>query len=49
MPDLGKYAGEVLAAYGISLFILAGLVMLSWRQSRKARLLLDDVESKRNG
>ena len=46
MPDLGKYAGTVLAAYGSSLVLLAGLVLLTLRQGRKARAEMDAVEKK---
>lgn len=35
MPDLGKYAVSVLAAYGTSLILLAGIVWISlWRGAR---------------
>lgn len=35
MPDLGKYAFEVLASYGASLLLLAGIVGLTmWRGAR---------------
>ena len=35
MPDLGKYAVEVLSAYGVTLVLLAGLVVLTlWRGAR---------------
>lgn len=39
MPDLGKYAFEVLAAYGASLGLLAVLIIVSLR--RGARVLAD--------
>jgi heme exporter protein D len=44
VPDLGKYAVEVLSAYGVSLFFLAALVGLSWRRSRRVRAQLEQVE-----
>ncbi len=48
MPDLGKYAGVVLAAYAVSLVLIAGLVLLSvWRARRVARALA--AERGRNG
>jgi heme exporter protein D len=49
MPDLGKYAAEVLLAYGVSLFILIGIVVLSWRQSQRTKRDLDAAEAQRNG
>ncbi len=40
MPDLGNYAGPVLAAYGISLGLLALLLIWArWRAGRVARML----------
>jgi len=44
MPDLGKYAAEVLSAYGISLALLGGLVWASVRASRKMRDALEQLE-----
>ena len=51
MPDLGKYADTVLSAYAISLVLLAVLVVISLRRSRRIKAQLEDVESKvkRNG
>ena len=45
MPDLGKYAVEVLAAYGVSLLLLGGLVLLSVRRSRQIKAQLAKVEN----
>lgn len=40
MPDLGAYAGPVLVAYGISLSLLALLLIWTlWRARRVARIL----------
>lgn len=40
MPDLGKYAGAVLSAYGVSILLLVALVALSvWRAGRVRRAL----------
>ncbi len=40
MPDLGRYAAEVLSAYAVSLVLLAGIVAQSlWRARRVARAL----------
>ena len=44
MPDLGKYATEVLGAYGVSLLLLVGLVVLTLRHGIKARADLKEVE-----
>ncbi len=44
MPDLGKYAGAVLSAYGISLLLLAGLVAFSFWRARVVRAQLDRAE-----
>ncbi|KEJ90110.1 heme exporter protein CcmD [Sulfitobacter donghicola] len=44
MPDLGKYAAEVLGAYGISLGLIAGLLVLSLRSGAKARAALRQME-----
>jgi heme exporter protein D len=51
MPDLGKYAFEVLSAYGVSLVMLALLVVLTLRRGRAARATLDaaEREAKRDG
>ena len=49
MPDLGKYAAEVLAAYGVSLLLLAGLVGLSLNKGRKARATLADIDARKDG
>lgn len=45
MPELGKYAVEVLSAYAISLGMLAVLVILSLRRGRAARAALEAVEA----
>lgn len=47
MPDLGKYAAEVALAYGVSLALLAGVVLLSVRQSRRVKRSLDEAEARR--
>ena len=44
MPDLGKYAVEVLSAYAASLLLLVGLVVLTLRKGRTARAALEEVE-----
>ncbi len=44
IPDLGKYAADVLSAYAVALLLLVGLVVLSVRQAAKARAALAQVE-----
>lgn len=49
MPELGKYAAEVGAAYAASLLLLAGLVVLTLRKGRRARADLARIETQKNG
>ena len=44
MPDLGKYATEVLAAYGVSLILLAAIVWASVRRYARVKADLAKVE-----
>ncbi len=44
MPDLGKYAVEVLSAYAASLLLLVVLVVMSLRRGRAARAALRQIE-----
>ena len=44
LPDLGKYAVEVLSAYMVSLVLLALLVVLTLRRGSRARAELLSVE-----
>lgn len=44
IPDLGKYAGTVLSAYGASIVLLIALIWASLRASNKARVELEKVE-----
>ena len=46
MPDLGKYAPDVLSAYAVTIVLLAGLVVVSILQSRAAKRRLDEAETK---
>ncbi|MBT8417848.1 MAG: heme exporter protein CcmD [Silicimonas sp.] len=46
MPDLGRYAVEVALAYGATLVLLAGLIVLSVWQSRRVKRGLDRIESR---
>lgn len=44
IPELGKYAGAVLSAYGVSLLLLAALVALSLVRGARVRAQLRAVE-----
>ncbi|MCB2093702.1 MAG: heme exporter protein CcmD [Rhodobacteraceae bacterium] len=44
MVELGKYAGPVLAAYGVSLGLVLALVWLTLWKSRKMRRKLETLE-----
>jgi heme exporter protein D len=46
MPDLGRYALEVLASYGVSLGLLAGLVALTLWRAARVRAELREVEAR---
>lgn len=48
MPELGKYAVEVLSAYAGSAVLLAALVVLSlWKSARVRRALAEAEERSR--
>jgi heme exporter protein D len=47
MPDLGKYAFEVLTAYAVSLTLLGALVVWTLGQSARMRKALRDYEEQR--
>ncbi len=49
MPDLDRYAGTVLGAYGVTLAILALLVAWSWWRSARVRRALAEAEALRQG
>ena len=49
MPDFGKNALSIYAAYGTTLGLLAVLVIWSVLRSRKVKRDLDAMEAKRNG
>ena len=44
MTELGKYAGTVLAAYGASLVLLAGIVIQTVLANARARRALQEHE-----
>ncbi|TDL83701.1 heme exporter protein CcmD [Palleronia sediminis] len=48
MPDLGKYAAEVLGAYASTAILLAALVVLTWRRSARVRRALERAEARRD-
>ncbi|WP_226550375.1 heme exporter protein CcmD [Celeribacter naphthalenivorans] len=48
MPDLGKYAGDVLLAYGATFLLLAGLIAGSLIRSAKVKRLLKAAEERKN-
>ncbi len=47
IPELGKYAATVLSAYGATIVLLAGIVGLSWVQSRRAKARLAELEARK--
>ncbi|OYX44391.1 MAG: heme exporter protein CcmD [Rhodobacterales bacterium 32-67-9] len=51
MMELGKYAGTVLGAYGVTLALLLGLVWLTLRKGTRMRKRLEAQEKRmgRNG
>ena len=44
MPDLGKYAFEVLTAYGVSLTVLLALVWASLGRAARVKRRLNEKE-----
>ena len=46
IPDLGKYATEVLSAYGASLVLILGLVWASLARSKRVLRALREVEER---
>lgn len=48
MPELGKYATEVLSAYGVTLGLIAVLVGVSVLQARQMRNRLREQEKRRD-
>lgn len=47
MPDLGKYATEVLSAYGVSLVLIALIVWASLARARKVKAELAAIEKRK--
>lgn len=48
MPDLGRYATEVLLAYGASLGLIGALVLWVWARSRRVKRDLAALEARQN-
>ena len=48
MPDLGRYWLEVSASYGVSLAILALLVVLTLRRHARVKSQLAEMEARRS-
>jgi heme exporter protein D len=46
MPDLGKYAFAVLASYGVTIGLVAALVVLSFVQRARVKRALAEVEAR---
>jgi heme exporter protein D len=46
MPDLARYAGTVLGAYGVALALIAFIVALTWERSARVRRRLAEVEAR---
>ncbi|MFW2586718.1 heme exporter protein CcmD [Sagittula sp. SSi028] len=49
MPDLGKYAFEVLMSYAVSLGLLVVFIAVSLRRAAQVRRALQKVEERKNG
>lgn len=47
IPDLGRYALPVLAAYGVAIVLIGGLVAASLRRGAQARRALERAEAAR--
>ncbi len=49
IPDLGKYAGTVLGAYGAALALLVALVALTLWQGARVKRALEEIEARAKG
>ena len=45
MPDLDRYAGTVLGAYGVTLALLAILILVSLRRAARVKRALSRIEA----
>ena len=48
MPELGKYATEVMSAYGISLVLIVAIIAQSWLRAGKVKKALEEAEARRS-
>ena len=46
IPDLGKYQGAVLSAYGISILLLTILILIALWRAKTVKRQLDEVEKR---
>lgn len=46
MPDLGKYAVEVLSAYAVTIVLIVALIGVSLYRARQVRASLREVEAR---
>ena len=46
IPDLGKYQDAVLLAYGMSLFCLAAIILVSLWRAKQVKTELEAVEKR---
>ena len=49
MPDLGRYATEVLTAYGVSIALIAVLIVWSFVRAGRVRRALAEAEARQGG
>jgi len=47
IPDLGKYETVILSAYGATILLVAGLILLSWLRARNVHHQLRQMEERR--
>ena len=47
MPELGKYAAEVLSAYALAIALIGGLIAVTLLQGAKARRDLAEIEKRK--
>ena len=49
MPDLGRYAVEVLTAYGVSIALILALIVWSCLRGARVRRALAEAEARQGG
>lgn len=49
MPDLGKYAATIYAAYGVTIILLISITVTSLMRAKKTKAQLAELEARRNG